>query len=63
MEEYIPTVGVEFVVHNLTYGDNNYKLQIWDTAGEERFKAITSAYLRGAALALILFDKTNKETL
>lgn len=35
------------------------KLQIWDTAGQERYRAITSAYYKGANGAMILYDITS----
>ena len=38
------------------------KAQIWDTAGQERYRAITSAYYRGAVGALLVYDITKKQT-
>ncbi|OVA08673.1 Small GTPase superfamily [Macleaya cordata] len=38
------------------------KAQIWDTAGQERFRAVTSAYYRGAVGALIVYDITRRTT-
>jgi len=38
------------------------KAQIWDTAGQERYRAITSAYYRGAVGALLVYDLTKKQT-
>lgn len=38
------------------------KSQIWDTAGQERFRALTSAYYRGASGALLAFDITKERS-
>nr|XP_029120707.1 ras-related protein Rab11C isoform X2 [Elaeis guineensis] len=38
------------------------KAQIWDTAGQERYRAITSAYYRGAVGALLVYDITKRQT-
>lgn len=38
------------------------KVQIWDTAGQERYRAITSAYYRGAVGALLVYDMTKRQT-
>jgi len=56
------TIGVDFVIKNITIGDKKVKLQIWDTAGQERFRAIVSNYYRGANGILIVFDTLNKES-
>ncbi|KAK8805521.1 hypothetical protein WA158_002177 [Blastocystis sp. Blastoise] len=50
------TVGVEFASKCMTVDKKKIKAQIWDTAGQERFRAITSAYYRGAVGALVVYD-------
>ncbi len=54
------TIGVEFATKKVTTQDGkNIKAQIWDTAGQERYRAITTAYYRGAVGALLVYDITN----
>ena len=50
------TIGVEFATKTLEIEGKTVKAQIWDTAGQERYRAITSAYYRGAIGALLLYD-------
>lgn len=54
------TIGVEFASKALTIEGKNIKAQIWDTAGQERYRAITSAYYRGAMGALLVYDISNR---
>uniref|UniRef100_A0A8C9FRP0 Ras-related protein Rab-25 n=1 Tax=Pavo cristatus TaxID=9049 RepID=A0A8C9FRP0_PAVCR len=56
------TIGVEFSTRTVLVGDAAVKAQIWDTAGLERYRAITSAYYRGALGALVVFDITKHQT-
>ncbi|XP_072840142.2 ras-related protein Rab-25 [Pogona vitticeps] len=56
------TIGVEFSTRTILVGDALVKAQIWDTAGLERYRAITSAYYRGAVGALLVFDITKHQT-
>ncbi|CAD6189816.1 unnamed protein product [Caenorhabditis auriculariae] len=50
------TIGVEFSTKTVQIEGKTVKAQIWDTAGQERYKAITSAYYRGAVGALVVYD-------
>lgn len=56
------TIGVEFATKNITIqsrtSGKKVKAQVWDTAGQERYRAITSAYYRGAVGALVCYDIT-----
>lgn len=56
------TIGVEFATKSIQWGDKIIKAQIWDTAGQERYRAITSAYYRGAVAALLVYDITKLHT-
>ncbi|EHA8588369.1 ras-related protein RABA2a [Cocos nucifera] len=56
------TIGVEFATRTLKVEGRTIKAQIWDTAGQERYRAITSAYYRGALGALLVYDVTKATT-
>ncbi|KAL1323219.1 hypothetical protein HN51_068286 [Arachis hypogaea] len=56
------TIGVEFQTQSLQIDNKEVKAQIWDTAGQERFRAVTSAYYRGAVGALIVYDISRRTT-
>ncbi|KAF2307807.1 hypothetical protein GH714_032023 [Hevea brasiliensis] len=47
------TIGVEFQTKTLSMDNKTVKAQIWDTAGQERYRAVTSAYYRGAVGAIL----------
>ena len=59
-DEYTCTIGVDFFMKTLDINDNLIKLQLWDTAGTEKFKSITTGYYRGANAAFVVFDLTSR---
>jgi len=56
------TIGVEFATRSINVDNKTVKAQIWDTAGQERYRAITSAYYRGAVGALLVYDIAKHQT-
>jgi Ras-related protein Rab-11A len=56
------TIGVEFAAKNIPIDNKVVRAQIWDTAGQERYRAITSAYYRGAVGCLLVYDITRRAT-
>eukprot|EP00457_Paulinella_chromatophora_P017917 gb/GEZN01019085.1/.p1 GENE.gb/GEZN01019085.1/~~gb/GEZN01019085.1/.p1 ORF type:complete len:224 (-),score=30.91 gb/GEZN01019085.1/:41-712(-) len=56
------TIGVEFATKSIKADGKTIKAQIWDTAGQERYRAITSAYYRGAVGALLVYDISKRIT-
>ncbi|KAJ8444687.1 hypothetical protein Cgig2_030361 [Carnegiea gigantea] len=56
------TIGVEFQTRTVTIKSKVIKAQIWDTAGQERYRAVTSAYYRGALGAVVVYDITKRQT-
>ena len=60
---YQTTIGVDFDLQRFNILGQPYVLQIWDTAGLERFRCITNSYYRGCQAALLVFDMSNMSTL
>ena len=56
------TIGVEFGGKTIEVKNKNIKIQIWDTAGQEAFQAITRTYYKGAIGALLVYDITKHDT-
>ncbi|EDV46152.1 ras-related protein RIC1 [Drosophila erecta] len=60
--KYLCTVGVDFKVRSVEVAGQPVKLQLWDTAGEERFKSMLPAYYRGAHGILLVYDTTSAKS-
>ncbi|XP_067556221.1 ras-related protein Rab-36 isoform X6 [Pseudorca crassidens] len=61
--DYKATIGVDFEMERFEVAGIPFSLQIWDTAGQEKFKCIASAYYRGAQVIITAFDLTDMQTL
>lgn len=60
---YNSTLGVDFRVKYINFLDDiQFRFQIWDTSGQERFKVITQNYYRGSDGVIICFDLTNRKS-
>ncbi|KAH3745496.1 GTP-binding protein yptV1 [Pelomyxa schiedti] len=57
---YACTIGVDYKLKTVQLETHTIRLQIWDTAGSERFRTIVSSYYRGAHGIAIVYDVTNK---
>jgi Ras-related protein Rab-11A len=56
------TIGIEFQSRTVDIARRRVKAQIWDTAGQERYRAVTTAYYRGALGAVLVYDVTRRRT-
>lgn len=59
---FITTIGVDYKIKNIVLDNYNIKLQLWDTASQERFRCITSSYYRNSHIVIICFDMTDKHS-
>ena len=60
--EYQLTIGVEFGAKNVEIRNKIYRIQIWDTAGQENFRSITRAYYKNSVCALVVYDISSRDT-
>lgn len=59
-KEVESTVGSLFVSKEFETEDGKVQLNIWDTAGQEKYRSLIPMYSRNAAVGLIVIDATNK---
>ena len=57
-----PTIGATFLTQTVSVWNFNIRYEIWDTAGQEKFRSLAPLYYRGASAALIVYDITNRES-
>ncbi|XP_007578431.2 ras-related protein Rab-36-like [Poecilia formosa] len=61
--DYKATIGVDFEIERFQILGVPFSLQIWDTAGQEKFKCIASTYYRGAQVIVTVFDMADIQSL
>ena len=62
-EIHMSTIGLDYKLKNVQLDEGKmYKIQIWDTAGQDRFRSITKNYYKGAHGIVLIYDITDKKT-
>jgi small GTP-binding protein len=56
------TIGANYQIIYKTFQDHKIELQIWDTAGQEKFRSLSPIYFRKATGAIAVFDLTNQQS-
>jgi Ras-related protein Rab-6A len=59
---YDSTIGVDFFNKTIFYNETIFKLQLWDSAGQEKYRALIPSYIRGASLIFLIYDLNHKES-
>jgi small GTP-binding protein len=60
--DYNATIGVDFRFRKVIVRNQRIKLQMWDTAGHERYRSITTGYYRGSHIMCLIYDITSRES-
>ncbi|KAJ5076551.1 gtp-binding protein ypt1 [Anaeramoeba ignava] len=57
------TIGIDYKTKDVEIEDSTFRLQIWDTAGQEKFHiSLSSSIYKNTNVLIVVFDLTNKET-
>lgn len=62
LENHDITIGLEFGVKKLSHNNSVYKIQLWDTAGQEVFKSLTRNYYRNSNACIFVYDITDRKS-
>ena len=57
---YEPSIGVDFMSKNISFRGQNIKLQMWDTAGQEKYKGLIPSYVRNSSIVFLIYDISSK---
>jgi len=61
-ENYQATIGLDFQSKNVTIHDQDVRLILYDTAGQEKFRSLIPMYIREAQIILLIYDIADKES-
>ncbi|XP_071483759.1 ras-related protein Rab-23-like [Diadema antillarum] len=61
-KDYKKTIGVDFLERQIEFNDEDVRLMLWDTAGQEEFDAITKSYYRGAQAGVLVFSTVDRDS-
>ena len=61
-DAYEPSIGVDFMSKNITFRGTNIKLQMWDTAGQEKYKGLIPSYVRNSSIVFLIYNVSVKKS-
>lgn len=59
---FMSTIGIDFKIKKVEIDGQSVRLQLWDTAGQEKFRTITRSYYRGAHGIMVVYDVSNRDS-
>lgn len=59
---FITTIGIDYKIKKIELQGRQVRLQMWDTAGQEKFRTITISYFRGAQGIVLVYDVTERKS-
>ena len=62
LPNYDSTIGVDFFTKTIFYNETIFKLQLWDSAGQEKYRSLIPSYIRGASIIYLVYDINHHES-
>ena len=62
MPDYDSTIGVDFFTKTIYYNESIFKVQLWDSAGQEKYRSLIPSYVRGASIVFLIYDLSWRES-
>ena len=59
-DTYEVSIGIDFMSKNIRFRGQNIKIQIWDSAGQEKYKGLIPSYVRNSSIVFIVYDVSNR---
>ena len=61
-DTYEVSIGIDFMSKNIRFRGQNIKIQIWDSAGQEKYKGLIPSYVRNSSIVFIVYDISNRDS-
>ena len=61
-DTYEVSIGIDFMSKNIRFRGQNVKIQIWDSAGQEKYKGLIPSYVRNSSIVFIVYDISDRHS-
>ena len=61
-ETYEVSIGIDFMSKNIRFRGQNIKIQIWDSAGHEKYRSLIPSYVRNSSIVFVVYDVSNRSS-
>ena len=61
-DTYEVSIGIDFMSKNIRFRGQNIKIQIWDSAGQEKYKGLIPSYVRNSSIVFIVYDISKRSS-
>ena len=61
-EAALSTIGSQYFSKEKIINENKYCIQIWDTAGQEKYRSVNKIYIKGSKIVIFVYDVTNENS-